>query len=181
MQFTARTDARHLPSRHRFALFRLAAFLRLRGARPVSDPTRLYFVDRDQSAFEQYAIAAWVFSTTAGLLCAALTRAWPWWAAFPVAMVLAGLSLQLPVVVLGVVFTLLERLTGRTMNRMQLISRFTLAVVMVASALSFQSSSWPRWVGAQFLGLVAANGLAAAVMLLLRRRVITLEQELRRE
>ena len=66
-----RADARWLPSRHNFALFRLAAFLRLRRARPEPCDGSCV-IDRHQSAMETWLVMSWVTLTFACYLAATL-------------------------------------------------------------------------------------------------------------
>src|SRR4051794_21762234 len=66
-----RPEARWLPSRHRFALFRLYALLRLVSAKPEQTEAELVLpIERDQSAHEQYAVALWIYVTAVAYVAA---------------------------------------------------------------------------------------------------------------
>src|SRR4051794_11468283 len=55
-----------IPSRRRYALFRLAAYLRLLRTPPerrILDETKVLAIDRDQSTAETYSVAALVWLT----------------------------------------------------------------------------------------------------------------------
>src|SRR6476620_7699211 len=96
-----RPEARLLPSRHRFALARLIAYVRLFRARPAANqPEHLILpIDRDQTAAEMNGIAIWVFVTTTCYFAAALPLAF--WLAVIVAIPLAAIAIHLPIVVGG--------------------------------------------------------------------------------
>ncbi|MEA2336532.1 MAG: hypothetical protein QOE82_539, partial [Thermoanaerobaculia bacterium] len=96
-----RPEARWLPSRHRFALARLIAYVTLRGARGVAEkPEHLILpIDRDQTAVEMNSIAVWVLATTICYVAAVLPLAWP--IALIIAIPLALIAVHFPIVVIG--------------------------------------------------------------------------------
>jgi hypothetical protein len=164
-----RADARWLPSRHNFALFRLAAYLRCRTAR--AEPAEVILViDRNQSAFETYAVSAWIFLTLTGYLAATLFGSWP---------VVAGIATALPVAVavshapFFILAPFLAPLDGAKTLRVQSAA---ILLLHVAAAVWFGTrASWVRFVAWQFLGFAALNAIAAAIIFLLRHRIAQLE------
>jgi hypothetical protein len=164
-----RADARWLPSRHNFALFRLAAYLRCRTAKPEPAETILV-IDRNQSAFETYAVSVWLLLTLTGYLAATLFGSWPVVtgvaAAFPVAVAVS----HAPFFILA---PFLAPLDGAKTLRVQSAA---LLLLYVAAAVWFATrASWVRVVAWQFLGIAALNAIAAAIVFLLRHRIAQLE------
>lgn len=146
-----------LPSRHRFALMKLVAFA-LAPRRPAPRPPHpaVYAIDRDQSALETDGLAIVYVGVTIGELAAVL----PWWAA----ILLGPIVIQIPIYIAGI-FILPKWRDNTTAN-----SRMMMALLIAASLYLRSPVAW------FFLGLVAANALAAVVMFLLRERVRELER-----
>ncbi|HKR65275.1 MAG TPA: hypothetical protein VJZ00_16200, partial [Thermoanaerobaculia bacterium] len=71
-----RRDARWLPSRHNFALFRLLAYLRCRTLAPEPADVMI-MIDRHQSTLENYTVSAWIFVTLTCSIAATLFASWP--------------------------------------------------------------------------------------------------------
>jgi hypothetical protein len=169
---TDRPEAHWLPLRHRFALSRLIAYANLRGARaPVNDVEHLILpIDRDQTAIEMNAVAIWVFFTTVSYLAAILPLILP--AAIVVAIPLAAIVLQFPIVVIGPIV----RLLIGDGDHIKIISLITMALLMIASSYFAISSSWPRYVAWFFLAVLIVNGAAAIVVWLLRNHIRAAEE-----
>ena len=164
-----RRDARWLPSRHNFALFRLGAYLRCRIARP--DPADvILIIDRHQSAFETQSISAWVLLTLSCYLAATLFSSWP----LPLALA-AGVPIALAVVEVPffVLAPFLVRLEGAQHLRAQ--STGMLLCFLLAAFWFATRSSWVRYVAWQVLVLAALNIIAAVAVFLLRNRIAHLE------
>lgn len=174
--YVDRIDAPLLPSRHRFALFRLIAYLRLRGAPRGRDRARLYFLDRDQSSAEQYCVAIWATLAAAALSAAALETVWPLWIALLAAVPIAALLLQVPAVLVGTLLPLIERTIGHPIQRIRFESRFMMFLLSAGAAWSLQSGGWERAVGWTFLAVMAANAGAAALLYGLRGQISRLER-----
>lgn len=175
--YVDRIDAPLLPSRHRFALFRLIAYLRLRTAPRGRDRARLYFLDPDQSSFEQYSVAIWATLTAAALSAAALETVWPLWIVSLAAVPIAALLLQVPAVLVGfTVLPLIERMIGRPIRRIRFESRFMMFLLSAGAMWSLQSGGWGRYVGWHFVAVLAANASAAAVLHGLRDQIARLER-----
>ncbi|HEV3483783.1 MAG TPA: hypothetical protein VG106_00135 [Vicinamibacterales bacterium] len=148
-----REDARWLPSRHHFALFRLGAFLRLLLSRPQPRRGLLLMIDRHQSALENYGVSIWVMLTITAFIAAELET--------PLGVVFAPLLaiLVVQIVILAVGLTL----------RNPRVTSFLLILLLAAASLHYaRTASWAQFVAWQFLALVALNGVAAVVVFLLR-------------
>lgn len=148
-----REDARWLPSRFRYALFRLAALIRMTFTRPRERRGIIVAIDPDQSSIENYAIAIWVVVTTSCFLAAVMP--------FAIAILAATVVVQIPMHVVG---------GGQRVN-----SLVTLSLAAIAAAYLAMSPSWIRFAAWQFLGIVILNGVAALIMLPLRGAVRRME------
>lgn len=163
-----RADARWLPSRHNFALFRLAAYLKLRTAKPEHRDV-IIVIDRHQSALESYSVAAWIFFSVAAFIAGTLFRTLPLPVALAAAIPIAVVLIELPICVGG---ALLGAWKG---NHLQVQSSAFLFLLIAMAAWLATKTSWVRIVAWQFLGLVALNAIAAAIVFLLRGSIARLE------
>jgi hypothetical protein len=159
-----RAEARWLPSRHRFAIARLYAFLRLRGAKPEPREGLMMVVDRDQTAFEHHGVSLWIVATVACYLAASLFRALPLPAALLVSIPVAAIVVEVPVVSGGFLFR------GRA-NGVFFMILFT-----AVSAYFARQTSWVRFAAWQVFAVMALNAIAAAILLLLREPIARLER-----
>jgi hypothetical protein len=150
-----REDARWMPSRFHFALFRLAAFLRLRGMAPRPRQGIILVIDRDQSAFENHAVSIWIAVTLACYIAAEL----PW--LFPLA-ILAGLLLALTAMQFLVV------IGGLIVRSTRANSIFLMSLFFLAAAYYARAASWVRFVAWHVLALAALNAVAAVIVFALR-------------
>jgi hypothetical protein len=159
-----RPEARWLPSRHRFALWRLAAYIRLRWSRPpLERPEHLILsIDRDQTAAEMHGIAAWIFVTTVCYFAAFLPFALP--LSILAAIVLAGIAVQIPIVPGG---GMLRLLIGDG-DHVKIVSVTTMGLLLIASSYVATTTTWARFVAWFFFAIVIINGVAAAILWLLR-------------
>jgi hypothetical protein len=162
-----RADARWLPSRFNFALFRLYAFLRMKTARPEPAEVALV-IDRNQNPIESAVLSTW---TTATLTCYAagtLFEAWPLPLALLAGVPVAITCLEIPIVSIGLVLRHRE-------NNIPLNS-FVLMSLLIAAAVYFaRAQSWIRFAAWQFLGAVALNAVAAVIIFLLRGQIAEME------
>lgn len=176
-----RADARWLPSRYNFAIFRLAAYLRLRRARAETAQVS-YFIDRHQSATENWLVGIWVTLTIACYIAASVFAEWPLIASLPLSIVLSAVvGIELPVVISGAivvpVWKALTRLKGENQirfNSIVVMMTFVLAAVHFAAA-----DSWARYAAWQFLAIVIANAVASVIVFLLRAPIARLEADVR--
>ena len=162
-----RADARWLPSRFNFALFRLYAFVRLKLAKPEPADVSLV-IDRNQNPIESAVLSAWTTATLACYAAGTLFDAWPLPLALIAGVPVAITCLEIPIVALGV--PLLHR-----RNNIPLHS-FVLMSLLIAAALYFvRAQSWIRFAAWQFLGAVALNAVAAGIVFLLRGSIAETE------
>jgi hypothetical protein len=161
-----RADARWLPSRHHFALFRLFAFVRLRTADPEPRPGLVLVIDRHQTAYEQHGVALWICLTVTCYLAVTIFAALPLAAALLFSFLLSPVAVHVPMLTIGV-------LTGgrRRINSGALMAVLTLVAIYFAG-----HESWARFAAWQFLALIALNALAAVVGFGLRGPIARLER-----
>ncbi len=160
-----RAEAIWLPSRYHFALSRLVALAMLHIARPSLPPVDhlAYAIDRHQSALENYAVSIWFVATATCYVAALLPLA-------PAAAIGAGFALTLTSIQVFI------PLSGRVVGSRKANS-FVLMLCLAAASLYFASRlTWARVPAMFFLGVIALNALAAAVLWLLRHRVREVEQ-----
>jgi hypothetical protein len=167
--------ARWLPTRHRFALTRLFAFLRGRGRATVpNDVDRLLLaIDRDQSAAENYMVTLWLLTTATFYVMTVLPL--PVEMAIIVALPAAAFILQALFCIHGVVWNLLGGTSSR--NNVKLNSVFLMTTMFLASAYFATLRSPVRYVAWFFFAVAILNGAASAIMFLLRDSVRELERE----
>lgn len=182
--------AKWLPSRHRYALSKLIAFVMFRAARhPANLETSgdaetpqtsaaggaapaspgmvdhyVFSIDPNQSSLEAFTVAALVFVTTAVDL-AVLLPLRPW-IAVPVAILATPWLLQIPLYVAGLLFHN-ERVT----------SIVILTLVAAASGFVASMPTPARFVAWLYLAVLTLNALAWFVAQPLRKRMDALEQE----
>lgn len=167
---------RWLPSRHHFALFRLAAYVRLRSGRFDDPPERIWAIDRHQSTYETYAAGLWIIATLACFYTALMPRVvLP--VAFVIGLALGNLTTQALTLVAGAVVPII-RLAIRRPGENNLHANSVAVMLMLAGIASWfaMHRSWVRFAAWQFLGLIALNALAWVILLLLREKVARLEE-----
>ena len=162
-----RADARWLPSRHRFALFRLYAALRLRLAKPEPRDSLMLIVDRDQSAYEHHGLSLWIVLTVTCYVAGTLPGRWP----LPLALLAA-----LPLAVVAVVAVVI--LGGLLLGSGERAGVAFMLVLAVASGVVARHASWSRFVAWHFFAVVALNAVAAAIVFVLRGPIARMEREL---
>jgi hypothetical protein len=169
---TDRPEARWLPSRHRFALTRLIAYAKLRGAPNAGNTVEhlILPIDRDQTAAEMNGVAIWVFVMTVCYVAAALPLFWP--AAIAVAIPIAAVIIHFPIVIIG---PIVRMLIGDG-NHVKIISLITMMLLLIASSYFAVSSSWARYVAWLFFAVLITNAVAASVVWLLRARIRAAEE-----
>lgn len=161
-----RAEARWLPSRHRFALFRLFAFLRLRNAKPEPREGLILVVDRDQTAVEHHGVSLWVLLTLACYVAATLFASWPLPVAFGAGFLVAAAALDVPIVLIGLLIPAKSDLSG-----------WLITAMLIALAVYFaMQQTWARFAAWQYLAGLAINAVAAAIVFLLRERIARLER-----
>lgn len=161
-----RADARWLPSRFNFALFRLFAYFRMRNAKPEPRDVALV-IDRNQNAIESYLISAWAALTVSCYLAETLLDSWPLPLAFVGAVFLATVVFEIPIILIGAMRK------GRANHELQ--SAIAMMLLIAASAYFAFSESWLRIPAWLFLGGVALNAIAAVLVFLLRGPIAEIE------
>lgn len=171
-----RAEARWLPSRHYFALFRLAAYLRLRHAEPRHFQG-LLMADAHQSTFETYAVGTWYTATAACFAAVLAPAGWPVPAKIALGFVIALTAVQATIVVVGAVVLPLWSAATRRPNESQMrINSFVLMLLLFAAAIALaRYDSWERLLAWQCIALFGANAVAAVIAFTLRRRIAELE------
>ena len=148
-----REDARWLPSRFRFALFKLLAFLRMQFTKPRTKPGLLLAIDRDQSEVEAYTVSLWLFGTVSCFLSPMIS--------IYVALPLAPVAMQIPLWIAG---------RGLRVNSILLMT-----LIAAAATYFAMQPTWIRFAAWQFLAAMALNAAAALIMLALREQVGKME------
>lgn len=162
-----RADARWLPSRFNFALFRLYAFVRMKLATPRPADVSLA-IDRNQNPIESAVLSLWATTTLACYAAATLFASWPLPLALLAGIPVAITCLEIPIVAIGI-------LLRHRANNIPLQS-FVLMSLLIAGAVYFaRSQTWARFAAWQFLGAVALNAVAAGIMFLLRGSITEME------
>lgn len=162
-----RADARWLPSRFNFALFRLFAFLRMKRAKP--EPAEVSLVlDRNQNPIESAVLSTWTAATLTCYAAETLFDAWPLPLALLAGIPVAITCLEIPIIAIGVALR-------HRANNIPLNSFVMMSLLVLAAAYFARAQSWIRFAAWQFLGFVALNALAAVIVFLLRGAIAELE------
>ena len=162
-----RADARWLPSRFNFALFRLFAYVRMRATKPQPRDVSL-IIDRNQNNLESYSLAAWTTLTVTCYAAATLFESWPLPLALLAGVPVAITCLEAPIVAVGLILR-------RRENNIGLNSVVLMSLLMAAALYFARTQSWARFAAWQFLGAVALNALAAPLVFLLRDNIAEME------
>jgi hypothetical protein len=170
-----RADARFLPSRFHFALFRLGAWLKLMVTPPQPRTGLAMAIDRDQSALEHYTAAYAFFLVTIVYLASALSRFMSTLVAALVAIMIAAVLVEIPMFLVGRIWTA-SSATHKLKNNVGLVSNATFLPLLIASIYFASTTGWQRCVAWIVLILCAANVIAAVILRVFRDRVIKAEQ-----
>lgn len=173
-----RADARWLPSRFDFALFRLIAYVRLKTMKPEPEPGLVLAIDRHQSAIENYLITICVWAVIAAFLASLIATTLPLSAAFLIALPATGVLVSVEIVVMAVAITPLVRRLFRLSDAAGVaVNSIVIGAMATASAAMLASGSSPlRPVGTAFLYLLAANVVSSVVVFLMQRKFVDLER-----
>ena len=170
-----RADALWLPSRFRYAIFRLIAFGVVRRNRPREAGGLVLVIDRDQSASEYYLISVWLLLTVSCYVGAGLSRVTNGVLAALAAIPIASLLIEAPIYLSGAAMPALRAAGIRQERSLRVASMMLYGLLILTAAYFALTESWVRYVAISFLVIVAANGVAAVVVWLLRRRIAELE------
>ncbi len=171
-----RRDARWLPSRFHFALFRLYAYVRLRAAKPEPAPGLILSIDRDQSAAENFLTTICIVFVAGCDFAAWFERSMSTPLAYAAGILAAVLAIQALVTGGGALITVVVRTGVRTAAN--LISVLLMVLMITAGAAVAASDSSARYIAGGFLVLVAMNAAAAVATFLLRNRIAEQERRL---
>jgi hypothetical protein len=187
--FSEKPGAKWLTARHNLAAFRLIAALMLLAQRkrvpdPGADVRTAYVLDRHQSALENFTLA-FLFNTLIAVYAAAwlqltlrLSPAALFWM-LPLMFLFAPGVYQLLFHPLGLLLAVLVRAGAVKTAQVVRIQTWTFYLLMtVVAVFAFASTAWVRWAGLLWLALLAANGVAAVVMLAIAPFVKSLEERM---
>ena len=162
-----RADARWLPTRFNFAIFRLFAFVRMKTATPDARDVALV-IDRNQNNIESFTLAAWTTLTVTCYIAATLFASWPLPLALLAGVPIAITCLEIPIITVGLI-------VRRTENNIGLNSVVLMSLLLAAALYFARAQVWVRFVAWQFLGAIALNVVAAAIVFLLRGAIAEME------
>lgn len=162
-----RADARWLPSRFNFALFRLYAFVRMKSAKPEPADVSLV-IDRNQNSIESAVLSVWTTATIACYAAGTLFASWPLPLALLAGIPVAITCLEIPIVVVGLALRNRE-------NNIPLNSAVLMVLLIAAAAYFARAQTWVRFVAWQFLAAVALNAVAAAIVFSMRDTIAEME------
>lgn len=172
-----RADARWLPSRFDFALFRLFAYFRLKASKPQPQPGLVLSIERHQSAVENYFITICVWVVVAAFLASIIGATLPLTAACLLALPATGVLVSVEIVVIGVATPLVRKLLRLSDDSNAGVNSVVIGAIALSSAAMLTIGSSPlRHIGTAYLLLLAANVLASLVVFLMRRRIAGLER-----
>jgi hypothetical protein len=169
-----RAEARLMPSRHAFALFQLAAYLRLRRAqrKPVD---AILVIAPYQSNVETYVLSIYFALTVAACLAGTLFATLPFPIALTLATIVSILGIQATLVASGVLLSLWQLLTRITTDSVKVNSIMTMSAIFALGAYCATRTTWVRFAGRQLFAIAALNVLAALIVFLLREPIARLE------
>jgi hypothetical protein len=172
-----RPDARWLPSRFHFAIFKLFAFLRMTSGKAEERPGLVMAVDRDQSAMEHYIVATCVVLVATSFLASVLASWLPLAAACILAVPAAAVLLQVPVVMTPLLIVAPLRKAGMPDRYRTAVNSTVLMSLVIAAAVLLALGRSPlRPAGIGFLLLAIANAAASIVVFFLRKPIAEAER-----
>ena len=188
--YVERPEGRWLPSRYRYAIFRLTAFLLLRRSAPYqpATPERRYalIIDRDQNPIESFALSLFLVTWSSACASIAATRyagVRPALAAglFPILLVIMPFILQVVLYVVGGLLAVFRRVGLPVAEANHGVQTATFFLVMLAAATIVSTSGRPALaiLGWSWFALLGINGAAALMMRLLAKPVAAAEARLR--
>jgi hypothetical protein len=163
-----RVDARHLPARHNFALFRLFAYLRSLRTTPRTEDVILV-LDRNQSNTETH-LVGWWYLLTLTCFTSTLFRGWALPLALLVSLPVTLFAIEVPIVSFGL---LVSALRIRSIRATSFAAMALLA--SLAAYFAMTQTTWVRFAGLQVFVVFALNGIAAVIAFLLREPIARLE------
>lgn len=171
-----RAEARWLPSRFRYALFRLVAFGIIRRSRPKEACGLVLVIDRDQSASEYYVISVWLLLTVSCYVGAGLSPVTNGVVAAIAAIPLASFLIEAIYLSGAAAMSALGAGGIRQEHSLRVASMMFYGLLILTATYFVLAESWVRYVAISFLVIVAVNAIAAVVVWPLRRRIAELEK-----
>ena len=173
-----RGDARWLPSRFHFALFRLLAYIRLQMAKPEPRPGVVLALQRDQNPFETFFLTASVLAVGTAFTATLLDERMSLPAAILVAFMATAAFMQVMIVAVGlIVLSVLRRASPAAgEKRLAMTSAIQMLITIAIATLLAMDDSPLRHVGTVFLAGVAANAIAALIVLAMARPIADAER-----
>jgi hypothetical protein len=173
-----RADARWLPSRFDFALFRLFAYFRLKTIGPEEAPGLVLSIERHQSAIENYLISFCVCLVMAAFIASIVAANLPLGPACLIALPMTGILISAQIVFMGAVITpLLRKVTGMGGAACIAMNSILMSAIAITAAILLAIGSSPlRHIGTAYLLLLAANAIASVVVFLMQRQFDDLER-----
>lgn len=173
-----RAEARWIPSRFDFALFRLFAYARLKASQPQPKAGLVLAIERHQSAVENYLISLCVWVVISAFLASIIAGIVPLSAAWLIALPATGVLVSVEIVVMGMAVDPLVRKLLRLSDQagVDVNSAVTGFFAIACAVLLMTSSSPLRHIGTAYLALLAANVVASAVVFVMHRKIADLER-----
>lgn len=171
-----RAEARWLPSRFRYAIFRLFAYGMIRRSRPREVNGLVLVIDRDQSASEYYVISAWLLVTVTCYVGAVLSRVTSGTIAAIAALPVALLIIDLPIFLPGLVMPALRAAGVQQKHSLRVASILLYGLLTIAASYLVLEQSWVRYVAFSFFAILLVNAIAAVVVWSLRGRIADVER-----
>ena len=172
-----RTEARWLPSRFRYATFKLYAYAHLRAARPNKVPGVVLVINRDQNPIETSLLSAGICIMTYCFLFSVFSAVMNDVPAATVALIATPVVIEVVVLGIGVLALLLTpKAPGGVVFRTSDLNSFVILVLLtIAASYLALDPAWVRHVGRVFLLGLVINALAAPIAWMLRGRFAQLD------
>ncbi len=170
-----RGDARWLPSRFHFALFRLYAYMRLRAAKPEPVPGLILSINRHQSASENFLATICIVFVAGSYFAAWFETSMVTLLAYAAGLLAAIIAIQALIVFSGLIFAAVPKAGGMGVAA-RLVAVTIMAAMIAGGGAVASGDSSARYVAGGFLLLVAMNAVAALLNFLLREKIGELER-----
>jgi hypothetical protein len=171
-----RRDARWLPSRFHFALFRLYAYMRLRAAKPEPARGLILSVDRHQSASENFLSTICIVLVAGSYFGAWFETSMVTPVAYAAGLLAAVIAIQALIAVAGAIIVAIQKPDGAG-TAATLMPIVIMAAMIAGGAAVATGDSSARYIARGFLLLVAMNAAAAVVTFLLREQITEAERQ----
>lgn len=173
-----RADARWLPSRFDFALFRLLAYFRLKTLKPEPRAGIVMSVERHQSAAETYTVSMLVFAVLTSFVASMIATALPLGSACVLAVPATAVLISVQIVLTGVAVTPVVRRIMRLDGKFrQAVNGVVLSAIAITAAVLLTLGTSPlRHVGTVYLAVIGTNAVASVVVFLMQGSIAAAER-----